>query len=361
MKILYITTHLDNGGAEKLVADMAVYSKNKGYEVTVLMILNRKGVPYENLILNKIKVINLKMSSFLNFRIPFILNNISKEFDIIHTHTYYAQLYSSFFIDKKKLITTEHSTNNNRRSKKIFRLIDSLMYYKYSKVVSITDSVERNLKNWIFSNTKDKFTVINNGIDVKKYFNDKKIEKEEIGFKKKEILLISVGRLEPVKNQLLLIEAFSEIRDPNVKLILIGNGNLKSIIIERIKNKGLIDRITLLENRKDVDVFLNASDIFILPSLWEGFGLSALEAAISDNILVLSDIEGLKGMINEVTEQAIFFDPNSKEDLVKSIIRAISMIENDKKSINIDYVEKYLSIESMMNKYLEVYKERKGG
>ncbi|WP_426354159.1 glycosyltransferase [Exiguobacterium sp. R-39] len=361
MKILYITTHLDNGGAEKLIADMAIYSKKKGLEVTVLMILNRKGVPYENLMINKIKVINLNKSSLHDFALSFTLYNISKKFDIIHTHTYYAQLYSSLFISKKKLITTEHSTNNNRRNKKIFKLIDSLMYFKYSKIVSITDSVEKNLKKWIISKNKDKFSVINNGIDVEKYFNDKKVEKEQIGFKKKETLLISVGRLEPVKNQLLLLDAFSEIRDPNVKLILIGNGSLKPEILKKIKNKNLFDRVTLLENIKNIDTFLKASDVFVLPSLWEGFGLSALEAAISGNTLVLSDIEGLKDMIDEVTEQALFFDPVSKDELLKTILKAISMVGNDEKSINIDYVQENLSIQSMMDKYLKVYKEIKGG
>lgn len=359
MKILYVTTHLDNGGAEKLVSDMAIYSKNKGLEVTVLMILNRKGVPYKNLMNNKIKIINLNVNSLLNVKIPFIIHQISKKFDVVHSHTYYAQLYSSFFINKKKLITTEHSTNNNRRNKKIFRVIDALMYCKYSEVISITDSVQNNLKDWILFNYKSKFSVINNGIKVEDYINDTNIEKKDIGFSKNDTLLISVGRLEPVKNQLLLIDAFSEIQDDNVKLILIGNGSLKSDISERIKESCLDNRIILLENRSDVNIFLKASDVFVLPSLWEGFGLSALEAAISENILVLSNIEGLKDMINEVTDQAIFFNPKNKTELVDSMYKAISMTKTEiDKKIKIDYIKQFLSTDSMMIKYLEIYKKK---
>lgn len=361
MRILYVTTHLDNGGAENLVADMAIFSKNEGFEVTVIMILDRKGIPYQKLQENNIKVINLRSRTLFSLKIPFMIKKISKEFDIVHTHTYYAQIYSSFFVKKRKLITTEHSTQNNRRNLKIFKIIDSFMYFRHFKIISITESVEKNLKQWIFFNSPQKFQVINNGIEVNKYFNEKKIEKSDIGFSKKDIVLISVGRLEPVKNQLFLIDVFSEIQNPNLKLILIGNGSLKTEIVEKIKTKGVTDKITLLENRSDVNIFLNASDIFILPSLWEGFGLSALEAAVSGNLLVLSNIDGLKDMINQVTGEAIFFDPKNKIELSKAINKAISALKNKREEVNIDYVKKNLSIEYMMSNYLNIYKRSKGG
>ena len=67
-------------------------------------------------------------------------------------------------------------------------------------------------------------------------------------------------------------------RETNAKLLLVGTGSLKDEIINKIKEKNMKDKVIMLENRNDVNKILQATDIFVFPSLFEGLGIVAIEA-----------------------------------------------------------------------------------
>ena len=170
MKRLAIVNHnLGSGGAEKLIYDMAIELQKRGINFSVILLTSVNCIYGKRLLEKGIDVIYL--SDRWDIYSPkniFRLIKVLKDYDIIHTHVYSAQLWTalaSLYLDKKKIyITTEHSNSNNRRGRVLFKLIDKMMYSRYSNIVCITSKVRDSLVEWIGNN--DKFRVIENGIDI---------------------------------------------------------------------------------------------------------------------------------------------------------------------------------------------------
>ncbi|MCQ6564936.1 glycosyltransferase [Bacillus mycoides] len=354
MIIAHIISHLNTGGAEKLVAEISNSMSSRGEKIKVISLFKGRGVPFKILDIHNVELIELNYEKKFNPKLAWDIYRLTKDCDVVHTHTYYAQLYSSIFIPKKKLITTEHSTHNNRRGKIIFRLTDYLMYSKYSKIICISEGTKKSLINWIKS-TQKKSLVIYNGIDLKKFLNAKPIPREDIGISNDKIVLICVGRLEKAKNHESLIKAFKNVSSKAV-LLLVGNGKKEDELRVLIKDLELEDRVILLGQRTDVDRILKASDIFILPSLWEGFGLAAIEALACGLPALLSNVEGLKGITDNIDGPIDYFNANDiKEIEIKTnqMIKDISLLKN-RDIIQMGDLEQY-GIENMVKQYLQVY------
>lgn len=346
MNIAHVISSLGTGGAEVLVAELSKGYKKNGHKVKVISILDDKGVPYKMLKEEGIEVIELKYKNKFNPKIAYDIYKYTKECDIVHTHTTYAQLYSTFFISKKKLITTEHSTNNGRRKYYILKVFDYLMYKKYRKIICINEATKDSLNSWLKS-TKDKSIVIQNGIDIDKYKNAIPYERKEFGFTEENVLLVNVARFEPVKNHIKLIEAMSKV-NKNVHLLLVGDGSLRKDIENKIKELQLEKNIHLLGVRDDVEKILKMSDIFILPSLWEGVPVSLLEARACGLPVIITENSSL------MTKSRFVYKTNP--DDVKDIENKINYLieKNNNENYENNIIEEY-SIEKMLLKYLSSY------
>ena len=129
---------------------------------------------------------------------------------------------------------------------------------------------------------KKRYAVINNGIDSKRYvFSQETREayRKALGLSD-ELTLCHIGRFAPEKNHSFLIETakFLAERGISFHLLLIGDGALKQEIMEKVEKKGLSDRVSFLGLRDDIPALLMASDVFLLPSLFEGLPVTAVEA-----------------------------------------------------------------------------------
>lgn len=143
---------------------------------------------------------------------------------------------------------------------------------------------------WMFPGQN--VTVMNNGIEADKFSYDPEIRQEvrkELGLNQ-ELVLGHVGRFMPQKNHTFLIDIFAEVRKqvPNAKLLLMGTGPLESQIRDKVKSRNLTDSVVFLGVRSDVNRILQAVDVFVLPSLYEGLPLTAVEAQTSGAQCVFS-------------------------------------------------------------------------
>lgn len=121
-------------------------------------------------------------------------------------------------------------------------------------------------------------TVINT--DFNKYDSELR-EKTRLEFGLQDNIVIGhIGRLTEQKNTLFIIDIFNEIakQEPKVKLLIIGDGNLRVAMLERIKEYGIEDKVMYLGRREDIQQFYNAMDCFLLPSLYEGLPVVGVEA-----------------------------------------------------------------------------------
>ena len=136
---------------------------------------------------------------------------------------------------------------------------------------------------WMF-NKKD-VTVIKNAIEAKKFlYNEEKRTAKRLELDlKDEFVITFVGRLDPQKNPVFLIDIFNEIhkRVENAHLLVVGDGYMKPDVEARVKEYGIGNNVSLLGTRKDIIEILQATDAFLLPSRFEGLGIVLIEAQAS--------------------------------------------------------------------------------
>lgn len=212
---------------------------------------------------------------------------------------------------------------------------------------------------WLYGKNGN-YEVINNGIEANKYKLNEKIrieKRKELKIEESEITIGHIGRLTEQKNHKFLIEIFSKLHERNnkYKLFIIGNGELEEKIKEQIKALNLEKNIIMLGVRKDVNEILQAMNLFVFPSLYEGLPVTLVEAQgaglkcfISDTVTKEIDLEcGLTEFISlEKTseEWADIIDKN-REYIRKDTIESL-------KSHGYDMTENAKNLE---DRYIELY------
>lgn len=131
----------------------------------------------------------------------------------------------------------------------------------------------------------DKFFVIKNAIDCKDYVFDEELRatyRDNFGLINKKVIAL-VGRLCEEKNQFFMLDVFSRIfeLDKSYMLMLVGDGHLRAELESKTSEYGLSESVVFTGNRDDVKNILQASDLFVLPSLIEGLGIVLIEAQAS--------------------------------------------------------------------------------
>lgn len=357
MKILHIITSLELGGAEKLLSELIPLQKRTGYDVD-LMILSDVNPVFKKDIIER--GINVFVSKYNSKKSPMNILDIAKKiqegnYDIVHTHLVHSQYWTRMarLLDKnrkRKYITTEHSTSNRRRGSIIFKKIDKFIFMGYDKIVSISDATEKSLKEWI-GGSEDRYTVITNGIDLKRFIDAKPIHRDEIGIDEDDIFLIMVSRFQKAKNQKGVVEALNYLPE-KYKLIFAGDGILEDEVKNFVKEENLENRIRFLGLRKDIPSLFKGADIIIQFSFFEGFGITAVEGMAAGKPVIASDVPGLA----EVVKGAGLLCPVDDSKKLAEIILSL-----EDKNFYQEVKEKCLvrskkfTIENSAEEYLKLY------
>jgi glycosyltransferase involved in cell wall biosynthesis len=131
-------------------------------------------------------------------------------------------------------------------------------------------------------------------------------DKEQFG--PDAVLFTCVGRLEPQKNPLLLLQAFAALDDPRTHLVMLGEGSLREQLTAHIRKYGLEKRVHLLGKRSEVAECLAASDVFVLSSSWEGNPLAVMEAMAAGLPVIGTAVGGVPELV-ESGRQGILVAP----------------------------------------------------
>lgn len=359
MNVLYIIFSFTVGGIEKLLVDMINYQAAEGKNKVYLCVINNH---YDKELLDQIdssvKVVLLnrpkggKKIKYISEYTKFALSN---DIDVVHCQGINAVKFSiplKLLKPKVKIFNTIHDVREYLLMSKKEVLIDK---YICKKIIAISDSV----KSEILSRGIDKNKVIKiyNAINLNKFKSDSlKI------FDKENIILGNVARLMPEKKgQDLLIQAVSKLKKkyPKIKCILAGDpaGGDKSILdnLKALTSKyDVEENIVFTGNVSDVPSLLKQIDIFIMPSRFEGFGISLIEAMAMGKPCIASDIDGPKEIIKE-NKYGILFKTGDYEDLVIKLEDMIENIELYDSEKTIRYVKDNFSITEMMKKINQVY------
>jgi glycosyltransferase involved in cell wall biosynthesis len=311
MKVLRLTTLLDFGGQERKYisfTENSLLHTNQyifaaiGYGGHAEKVLKNRGFVVKIFNSNP-KITNLKNIWLLYKWIKKIKP------DVVHTAaaeanfhgTIAAKLAGVKIIFAEEIGIPSHSNN----AKKIFKIV----YKLCDKVVCVSKAVKEQLIS-INEIENHKGIVIYNPVSDK--YNCDLDENLSL------FTLISVGRLEKIKNQAILVQAFAELNLPNSQLILVGEGRERQNIEKLILNYKIDNKVTLVGFSSTPEKYLKNASVFILPSFSEGFGIAAVEAMKMGLPCICCNVGGIPEFIEE-NKTGWLFDPTNCDELKQKI------------------------------------------
>ncbi|WP_313438224.1 glycosyltransferase [Atlantibacter hermannii] len=270
MKIDYVITGMDTGGAETQVVSLLLELKKRGHNVRLISLTPPVDLTLP-LINNAIPVISLDMTTKLSLPIAAIklIRYIKANSpDIVHSHMFHANILVRLirpFIGNIPSICTAHSVREGGRIRD--------WAYRVTNPFSDMNTVVSNAARSRFVNDKvfpeNKTLTVYNCIDTEHFTP---LERN----KNKKFRWIAVGRLVDVKNHFILLKAMRDL--PDSELAIIGEGNQRESLQNYIDNNGLTERVTLCGKKDDVVYDYQHADGFVLTSDYEGFALVVAEA-----------------------------------------------------------------------------------
>lgn len=225
------------------------------------------------------------------------LSKNHNEIDVIHFHydqlsKFWPFLLLKFFPVKHVIVHSHNSSNTDMQKRWFMRLSNWIGKGIVSRMHITRFAVSYEAGKWLFG--KSKFKIVHNGVNTQNYkFNkiERRKYRQEFDIGNNEIALVNIGRFQAQKNHSFLIRAFSKAHKefPNTKLFLIGIGPLQYKVKQLVKKLGLEKSVIFLNLRNDVPDIISAFDIFLLPSLYEGFPISLVEAQANGLPIIYSN------------------------------------------------------------------------
>lgn len=326
IKLIFLINEISDGGAETLVKDYVLNLDKNSFDVSVVTdmrsdvysanyhFLKEKKIkiycPFLNIYDNTwVKKIISRLIQILLFHIPekwkekyqfwYVRHKIKKiNPDVIHAHLIVLKYLASCSkrLRNVKLFYTCHSLPyryfNTSERKDNLNAAKYLIKNNSLTLVALHGDMQNEL-NKLFN--IDSTIVIHNGVDLKRFYNVKRNESKDRLRKKNHIpsgafVIGNIGRFIWIKNHKFIIDVFIEIskKKPNSFLLMIGNG-YTSEIIQKLESNGLSGRYLILSNSRDIPELLLCMDVFLFPSLFEGFPLACIEAQAMDLKCCISD------------------------------------------------------------------------
>ena len=366
-KILHITGAMNMGGTETMLVNL--YRKiNKDIQFDFISYSEEEAYYDKEIIELGGNIIRLKPPNEAGF-IGAIKNikRVIKEngpYKAVHTHMMFncgVSMIAAYLSGVKVRVSHAHTTADEGIGfiRKIYISLMRIFIKLFSTdFLACSNSAGKYLFGGKITSNK-RYKMLPNYIDYDSFINcnDKTSIREELGIKNDDMVFCHVGRFINAKNHEFLIEIVNEMIQKNnkVKLILVGDGDLREYIESKVKKLKIEKNVYFTGIRKDIPNILNNSDLFILPSIYEGLGLVLLEAQASKIPCLVSqaiqpEVDLGVGLVKKLN---LSYGANKWGE------EAIKLIKESKFN-NIDIAkavkEKKYDLNSILNSLLDVYK-----
>lgn len=310
IRVLHVLGGLERGGAETMVMNLYRNIDREKIQFDFIIHTPLKQAYYEEILSLGGKIYHFPAFNGKNiFALKKIWTEFFKEYPeykILHSH---VRSYASLYIpiakaNGVKTIIHSHSTSNG---KGIASIIKKVLQYPLRYQADYLMACSNEAGEWLYGKgacNKANYMFIPNAIDVRKYRFDKSVRddyRKQFGLNNK-FVIGHVGRFHEAKNHSFLLEVFAKVceKREDAMLLLVGDGELREVIVNKIKELRLENRVILTGSRDDVPQLLQTMDIFAFPSIWEGLPVTVVEAQaaglpciISNNITTDVDISEL--------------------------------------------------------------------
>ena len=349
--ILHISRTMDIGGAERIVYQLSSDLKDEFNSVHVASTgglweseLAAQGIQHH-------KILDIDSKNPVTvLKLLFSIHQIIKKKGITIVHTHHRM--AAFYIRLLKLVHPKlihvYTAHN------VFK--DKLPLYgfalKNAKSVAVGEAVNKNLKEDVGITDS---RVIYNGVVLKE--TDDQVD-EIISYD--GIKLGCIARLSEQKGLTYLLDAMSLLTVKDIRLFIVGDGELRNELENKVKELHLQDSVTFLGYRKDIAECINSFDFCVLPSVFEGFGLVAIEAFMNSKTLVATAIPGLNEVVtNENGVLVPAKDPAALASAIDKLATDATLRQELSSQAKKDYENKF-SYPLFLENYRELYRELKG-
>ena len=360
------------GGSGVVATELGIALSSRGHEIhfiTYHQPVRLEALQHPNIHFHEVNIPDYPLFKYqpyelaLSSRLVDVIQN--SQIDVLHVHYAIPHAYAAYMAKKMLLdigvqipiVTTLHGTD--------ITLVGSHPFYRPAVTFSINHSdrvtaVSESLRQDTLRlfDIKTKIEVIPNFIDTEKINRLGKPCERSLLAQKEEKILTHISNFRPLKRIMDVIKIFEGLSSEiDCKLMMVGEGPEKVKAIEYVEKTGLEDKILFLGNSNEIDKILCYSDLFLLPSEKESFGLSALEAmthgvpVISSNAGGISEvnIDGVSGYLADIG------------DVDTMVVRAKELLSNDvlharfKKQAK-EQASKF-SLEKIIGKYETIYSD----
>ena len=295
IRILHIVTHMERGGLETMI--MNYYRAIDRDRIQFDFLVHRSAeAAYDREIqslggtIHRLPPLDPFSRTYLHALDTFFSEH--EQYRIVHCHLDCMSAIPLKYAKKHGVpVRIAHSHNSDQPKDLKFPL---KLYYKrhIRRYATQLFACGEKAGRWMFRT--DDFRILNNAIDAERYVYDEKTRQRsraQLGIPSDALVIGHVGRFFSQKNHQFLLKVFAEVAKTNAEaiLLLVGDGELRPTIENQAEKSGISDRVRFLGVRPDVPDLLQAMDVFLFPSLFEGLPVSLIEAQAAGLPCLISD------------------------------------------------------------------------
>ncbi|MEO1288558.1 MAG: glycosyltransferase family 4 protein [Chloroflexota bacterium] len=317
-----------------------------------------RGIPAEAI------VVKGTVDALIVNRIRAKLNDLKP--DILHTHLIHADTFglaAAKLANVKYLITSRHN-DDDFRSKRVVKWASGMMWSGFDACIAISDAIKQ-FAIEVEGAPPEKVYTVKYGIEheslSQSYFESARADLlAELNLSDDVQLLGMACRLVEQKGVTYAIDALQRIHNqfPNAHLVIAGDGELMLELIHLVAQLELTDHVHFLGWRGDVPRLMAALDIFLMPSLWEGFGLVALEAMSKRRPVIATRVTALPEVVAD-GETGLLVPPQNSIALAEALqtLLADRSLRSHMGLVGEDRVEQLFSVARMADETVAVYRK----
>jgi glycosyltransferase involved in cell wall biosynthesis len=329
---------LGGGGAEKVMLYLANGIAQKGYQVDLVLV--QAIGPYMNQIVPEVNVVNLNASRLL-FSLPKLIGYLRREHPTVLLtaleDTSLIALWAKRLANvQTRIVLSIHNhislfaLNSAKWKHKLSPFLASLFYPWASGMVAVSKGVAEDLA-YITSVPLDEIKVIYNPIITPEFLEQSLKPVDHPWFSQSEQskipIVLGVGRLEKQKSFDVLIRAFAKVKEQYsipVRLVILGEGSLRSSLENLIDTLGLSDSVVLLGFVSNPHAYMSQASVFVLSSIFEGFGNVICEAIAVGTPVVSTDCKSGPSEILEGGKYGKLIEVGDVDSMTEAILQTLN-------------------------------------
>lgn len=357
MKIFFLITGLDYGGAETQLLYLASELVSQGHECCVCSMTTPKEIvkSFED---KGIKVTNLDMpKGGVSISSIYLLYKYIKNYkpEIVHAHMIHANLMSRFMriFLRFKLVNTAHNVYEGGRILELLLRHSDFLCESTTQVSH--EGLERYIQQGLFKKHKSSF--MKNAVKIPEVIVENSLCDEVFSGHDNDFVFLSIGRLEPVKDYKNLLDAISLIKHENVFFIIAGRGVLLNELQDYAASKQIEKKVKFLGARNDIEQLIARADAFVMSSKYEGLPISLLECMAQGLPVVSTEVGAIPNLIKN-NMNGFLVKPEDSLELAKAIDRLVELSEDKMREMSVysrDLVNEQFTASIIVKEWLSLY------